>query len=133
MDEFFEPVFWLVIVLGFAVGYFIVSFIANKMKTDHLRIAEGGNGTAEGTHERDNSTEQDSYEDFRDRDKGTSYGKSNCSQSEEKICADFSLALLVVPSEIKAAYRGSLKRYHPDRVEHLGDEFKEIAAIKTNK
>lgn len=33
--------------------------------------------------------------------------------------------------EIKKAYRELLGRYHPDRVQHLGEEFREMAARKT--
>ncbi len=33
--------------------------------------------------------------------------------------------------EIKKAYKEEIRKYHPDKVEHLGDEFKEIAEKKT--
>lgn len=32
---------------------------------------------------------------------------------------------------IKKAYRDLMAKYHPDRVQHLGEEFKELAASKT--
>ncbi len=32
--------------------------------------------------------------------------------------------------EVKGAYRDMVKKYHPDRVAHLGDEFKELAHRK---
>jgi hypothetical protein len=35
------------------------------------------------------------------------------------------------PGEIRHAYRHALARYHPDKVQHLGAEFHEIAAAKT--
>ena len=34
------------------------------------------------------------------------------------------------PNEIKAAYRKLAARYHPDKVNHLGDEFKILAEQK---
>ena len=34
------------------------------------------------------------------------------------------------PEEIKAAYRGLASRYHPDKVSHLGEEFRELAEIR---
>jgi hypothetical protein len=35
------------------------------------------------------------------------------------------------PGEIRHAFRRALARYHPDKVQHLGTEFHEIAAAKT--
>jgi curved DNA-binding protein CbpA len=32
--------------------------------------------------------------------------------------------------EIKRAFRKEIARYHPDKVQHLGDEFQEIAAVR---
>src|SRR5215212_6606427 len=32
--------------------------------------------------------------------------------------------------EIKRAFRREIAKYHPDKVQHLGKEFQEIAAIK---
>src|SRR5688572_30308442 len=32
--------------------------------------------------------------------------------------------------EIKRSFRREIARYHPDKVQHLGDEFQEIAAIR---
>jgi DnaJ-class molecular chaperone len=34
------------------------------------------------------------------------------------------------PEEIHAAYREAAQRYHPDKVSHLGEEFKEMAGRK---
>ncbi len=36
-------------------------------------------------------------------------------------------------SEIRARYRELLLRYHPDRVEHLGEEFRELAERRTRQ
>lgn len=35
------------------------------------------------------------------------------------------------PDEIRHAFRRALSRYHPDKVQHLGVEFQDIAAAKT--
>ncbi len=35
--------------------------------------------------------------------------------------------------DIKAAYRSLMSKYHPDKVESLGDEFKEIARSKSQE
>lgn len=34
------------------------------------------------------------------------------------------------PDEIKHAFRKEIARYHPDKVQHLGQEFQEIAAVR---
>ena len=34
------------------------------------------------------------------------------------------------PDEIKRAFRKEIARYHPDKVQHLGSEFQEIAAVR---
>ena len=36
-------------------------------------------------------------------------------------------------SEIKAAYRRMAKKYHPDKVSHLGEDFKKVAQDKFRK
>ena len=36
----------------------------------------------------------------------------------------------VAPDEIKRAFRREIARYHPDKVQHLGPEFQEIAATR---
>lgn len=41
------------------------------------------------------------------------------------------LAPSASPDEIKKAFRREIARYHPDKVEHLGQEFQEIATVKT--
>ncbi|MBF8299693.1 MAG: hypothetical protein HW394_63, partial [Acidobacteria bacterium] len=35
--------------------------------------------------------------------------------------------------EIKRAFRREIAKYHPDKVEHLGREFHDIAAVKTGE
>ena len=34
------------------------------------------------------------------------------------------------PEEIKKAYRALVNKYHPDKVAHLGDEFRKLAEIR---
>ena len=37
------------------------------------------------------------------------------------------------PADLKKAYRDACKKYHPDKVQHLGDEFKKVAEDKIKK
>ena len=40
---------------------------------------------------------------------------------------------MVTAADVKRAYRELLAKYHPDKVNHLGDEFKSIAEVKTRE
>jgi curved DNA-binding protein CbpA len=40
------------------------------------------------------------------------------------------VAPTAAPDEIKRAFRKQIARYHPDKVQHLGEEFQEIAAVR---
>ena len=35
------------------------------------------------------------------------------------------------PDEIKSAFRREIARYHPDKLQHLGDEFQSMAAVRS--
>jgi DnaJ-domain-containing protein 1 len=37
------------------------------------------------------------------------------------------------PEEIKAAYRSQLAKYHPDKVNHMADEFRDLADSRTKE
>ncbi|MFO1439870.1 MAG: J domain-containing protein [Verrucomicrobiaceae bacterium] len=52
---------------------------------------------------------------------------------EASYAAILELPLKVTKEQIKKAYKQQLLRYHPDRVEHLGHEFKELAHKKTRE
>jgi DnaJ like chaperone protein len=57
---------------------------------------------------------------------------SSDSQSSEKVDAKDPYTVLGLernasPEEIKSAYRRLANKYHPDRVTHLGEEFRELA------
>lgn len=41
------------------------------------------------------------------------------------------IALPASPEEVKRAYRRQISRYHPDKVQHLGEEFQVMAAEKS--
>ena len=78
-----------------------------------------------------------SYSNRKDEDKGFSeqetYG-SNRKHTDEKTPDDPYMILGIgrdaSPDEIKEAYRRLAKQYHPDRVIHLGEEFRILAEKK---
>ncbi len=44
-----------------------------------------------------------------------------------------SVAPGVSADEIKKAFRREIARYHPDKVQHLGTEFQDIAAVRASE
>jgi hypothetical protein len=52
-------------------------------------------------------------------------------RDEQFYAAVLELRLGATSEDVKRAYKDQLMRYHPDRVEHLGWEFQEIANQKT--
>ena len=51
--------------------------------------------------------------------------------SAEDAFARLGIDATSTPVEIRQAYKKSIARYHPDKVERLGDEFKKLAEEKS--
>lgn len=65
----------------------------------------------------------------------TSYGNQNNTKKDTRFSSQDPYDILGVSrhasaSEIKNAYRKLANKYHPDKVNHLGEEFKELAEKK---
>ncbi len=48
-----------------------------------------------------------------------------------RACEILEVATNATPEEIKKAYKSKILQYHPDKVENLGEEIKEVAKRKT--
>lgn len=59
------------------------------------------------------------------------YQKSGCSDAEEEYRKTLGITSTDDPAIIKTRYRELLTKYHPDKVQHLGVEFREMAEMKT--
>jgi DnaJ-domain-containing protein 1 len=62
--------------------------------------------------------------------------ESQTREDTSTMNAGIAYSILDIPQnatieQIKAAYRVKLKEYHPDKVAHLGEELKQLAAKKT--
>ncbi len=102
-------IYLIYLLLGVLYWYFIYRPAKMKAQSERSSYQEGEGGRAESYH-RDQRGAQ--------TDKGSS--KSNPYE------------VLGVPrgapvDEIKQAYRKLAAKYHPDKVDHLGDEFKALA------
>ena len=74
------------------------------------------------------------YESPYQRSRQSSAGDKRKEYSEKETTGTSKVPYIVLgvssdasPEEIKNAYRQLVSKYHPDKVGHLGDEFKELA------
>lgn len=104
-----------VIIVAFIAGYSAVSFIVKKIYTEKQTTTTDKKKNGRSQHQEANS---ESWE----------------SQSEEdKYARVLGLSTIFTATEVKRAYRELLFKYHPDKVNHLGTEFKSIAEEKTRE
>lgn len=104
-----------VVAVAFIAGYSIVSFIVKKIKSQQ-QTATPGEGQAGQSQQEEAKSE--AWE----------------SRSEEETCARvLGLSTMVTAADVKRAYRELLAKYHPDKVNHLGAEFKSIAEARTRE
>lgn len=70
-------------------------------------------------------------DEARDRSHGTTDDQSSATATEHQASRDPYAVLEIPPgasqAEIKAAYRRLAGQYHPDKVQHLGEEFRKLA------
>ena len=96
-------------------GYSIVSFIVKKINSQKKTTATGERKTDQSQRQ---EAKSDSWE----------------SQSEEERYARvLGLSTMFTATDVKRVYRELLAKYHPDKVNHLGAEFKSIAEVRTRE
>lgn len=104
-----------VVAVAFIAGYSIVSFIVKKIKSQQ-QTATAGEGQAGQSQQEE-----------------AKYEKWESQSEEEKYARDLGLSTMVTAADVKRAYRELLVKYHPDKVNDLGAEFKSIAEVRTRK
>ena len=112
---------WIVIfsvAIAFFLGYAIVSSIAGKLNWSNRNNDQ---------RERDNQRHSEENRAGADFKRGELQHNEEAHARVLGIQADTSIA------NIKRAYREQLARYHPDKVNHLGTEFQQIAADRTRQ
>jgi len=136
-----------VVAVAFIAGYSIVSFIVRKMKSQQQPgnadqaqgdQSQGKETKSEGSTEDSERSEAKQAGNQQDQHRQWEQGQARRrnetweSQSEERRYARvLGLRGKVTAEDVKRAYRELLAKYHPDKVNHLGDEFKNIAEAKT--
>lgn len=104
-----------VVAVAFIAGYSIVSFIIKKIKSRQQTATPG---------------EEQAGQSQQKEAKSEAWKSQN---EEEKYARVLGLGTMVTVTGVKRAYRELLAKYHPDKVNHLGAEFKSIAEAKTKE
>lgn len=108
--KFAEKLILVILVIGiFIVGYYLISLLINFLKgSNHKKDAPRINNLDDGQF------------------------KGNQSP-EKRYMSIFGLQENVSEDEIKKRYRELMSQYHPDKVQHLGREFQQMAEEKTRE
>lgn len=121
-------------IILFFVGYWLVSWIYTKCKIPSFQDDNKSN------KDYDETSYNQSY-DSKSGDEGKHSGTDNSYGSDHNNARDqhtYFSELLDIDNDytidnIKQKYRDSLRKYHPDKVSHLGSEFQVIAEQKTKE
>jgi hypothetical protein len=121
-----QPIAGLVVsvLLCFGIGYWIVSYYLDKRSPQvgtrsNPRNDQDGRNRGAPTQ----GTRDDRYEDR----------KAHFGSAEEYYRHVLGVSSSSGELEIKTAYRQLLNKYHPDRVNGLGDEFLDLASRRTKE
>jgi hypothetical protein len=147
MTSYSDLIILSVIVVAFIAGYSIVSYIVKKFKAWQLHtifnnqnqqtsgpVFEETSDQKSGTRKANQQNQQG--DQFRDWERGKTGRRQedwDTLTEDQKQARVLGLRGRIIPSDIKKAYRELLTKYHPDKVNHLGDEFKKIAELKTRE
>jgi hypothetical protein len=117
----------------FKYNEFLENSLHNKTKRDPFKTVD-----SESSYSKDDNTQKDTGQDddgnYQEEDEGD---ESNSDYPREEEASFYGKILClkgqVTKEDIKRAYYSQIKKYHPDKVQHLGDEFKIIAEQKTKE
>lgn len=117
----FTPLSFLI---RFGIGIIIVVGFISSLKvqpvTESQQFSSSGNFNEKSSSNNYENSKKEEYEEIKYNENSVEY---------------FYLILNINSNssvdDIKKAYKEEIRKYHPDKVEHLGNEFKEIAERKT--
>jgi hypothetical protein len=108
--KYFKKILLVIVVFGaFIVGYYLISRLTNLLKGYHHTKNAPKIGNVTNEHLQENQSPEQRY-------MGLLGLKGNVSEDE-----------------IKKKYRELMSQYHPDKVQHLGREFQQMAEEKTRE
>jgi DnaJ like chaperone protein len=102
------------VILGFLWRYF---YLLKKKRGGFQRYYQGGRNTHSDENNKKTAGENSSRSNTQAQDSSTSWDPYKILKIQRGASQE----------DIKRAYRQLAGRYHPDKVEHLGDEFKVLA------
>lgn len=114
----FTPLSFLI---RLGIGILIIIGVASSLKvTSHINSNSGSQNFNKDSSSKEKEDSQKEFEEIK-------YDEN----TEEYFYSILNINRNSSVDEIKKAYKEEIRKYHPDKVEHLGDEFKEIAEKKT--
>jgi DnaJ-domain-containing protein 1 len=127
-----------IVVVAFIVGYWVVSFIAKRLKShfkpDESADADSQSASASSNRKASTSGQSPPSGDAEDRNRAERQRETSDPTATERAHAKaLGLDGKVTAYDIKRAYRQQLSKYHPDKVNHLGEEFQKIADLRTRQ
>jgi hypothetical protein len=120
-----------VVVLG-GVAFILFRFITIKKKARNASKEHHKDESQEEANKSDNQRDEQ-YNRSRREDDHSSAQTRDTQTEDQRYEHVLGLKGKVAASDIRKAYREMLAKYHPDKVNHLGDEFIRIAEQKTRE
>lgn len=113
MDDM-RRIFFVLLVICLAAGYFIADLLLRNRSGGRSRSGEQRGPRGDG--------------------RAKAYRPSETEPDREHRCAEIlQIPLGAEPETLKRQYKELLSKYHPDKVQHLGPEFREMAEKKTRE
>lgn len=109
----------IVVMVGLFVGYFLVSWIVDKVKLGHIPAAGPSSKQHAGTAD--------------DQRPPPEYAQENRPGTPRPWYDVLQVPAQASLDSVKLAYRHRMSEYHPDKVAGLGDDLRELAESKSKE
>ena len=116
-----NSVAFFLLIVAFVAGYWLVSFLYSKFQMPRFRDEDKSSDGQKENYRQEEQRRQENSAYMDKQDKLAYYSEL------------FNLNGDTSAENIKCNYRELLRKYHPDKVSHLGHEFQVIAEQKTRE